>query len=145
MTRTGRPREFDEAAVLDTAMRLFWRHGYERTAIGDLVEATGVLRGSLYAAFGDKRGLFLAALAHYRQGWLGLLAPLAEGPVLPGLKAMILQAVHAAATPGGCGCLVGNTIGEGLVEDPEIHRAVAGTIEAVLGILAAALGRRRRR
>jgi AcrR family transcriptional regulator len=44
---------------------LFWRRGYEATSIGDLVEAIGINRGSLYATFGDKRRLFLASLERY--------------------------------------------------------------------------------
>lgn len=63
----GRPREFDEAEVLDRALTLFWRKGFEATSIRDLVEETGVARASLYGAFGDKEDLFRRALAHYKQ------------------------------------------------------------------------------
>lgn len=58
----GRPRGFDEATVVASAAGLFLERGYEASSIDDLVAATGVHRGSLYKAFGSKRGLFLAAL-----------------------------------------------------------------------------------
>ncbi|MFX1738295.1 TetR/AcrR family transcriptional regulator [Paraburkholderia sp. A1RI_3L] len=51
--------------VLDGAVRVFRERGYHATSVGDLSEATGLTAGSLYKAFGDKRGVFLAAFAHY--------------------------------------------------------------------------------
>ncbi|MCM3628353.1 TetR/AcrR family transcriptional regulator [Paenibacillus glycanilyticus] len=62
----ARPREFDQDAVLQKAMELFWQKGYERTSIQDLVEHTGVHRGSLYDTFGDKNQLFLTCLDRFR-------------------------------------------------------------------------------
>ena len=54
----ARPRAFDEATVLAQARALFAQQGYNGTSIDDLVKATGLLRGSLYKAFGSKRNLF---------------------------------------------------------------------------------------
>lgn len=61
----GRPREFDLDEVLERALRLFWRKGYEGTSIGDLTEAMGINRPSLYAAFGDKATLFRKVVDRY--------------------------------------------------------------------------------
>ena len=58
----ARPREFNEAEVLDRAMRAFCSHGYEGTSVASLTAATGLVAASLYAAFGSKRGLFEAVL-----------------------------------------------------------------------------------
>lgn len=58
----GRNRSFDEADVVVLAARQFLSTGYEATSLDDLVAATGLHRGSLYKAFGSKRGLFVAAL-----------------------------------------------------------------------------------
>ncbi|MEI9998094.1 MAG: TetR/AcrR family transcriptional regulator [Verrucomicrobiota bacterium] len=73
---SGRPREFDEDKVLAAAANAFWQRGYHATSIDDLCEATGLLRGSLYGAYGDKRGLFLAALDRYSKA---RIARLTEG------------------------------------------------------------------
>ncbi|ATO14161.1 TetR family transcriptional regulator [Micromonospora sp. WMMA2032] len=63
----ARTREFDVDAAVAAAMEAFRRHGYEGTSIRDLSEATGLGSGSIYAAFGSKEGLYLAALDLYRQ------------------------------------------------------------------------------
>ncbi|RYE74055.1 MAG: TetR/AcrR family transcriptional regulator, partial [Hyphomicrobiales bacterium] len=49
-------------------MHLFWRHGYEATSVADLTRAMGITPPSLYAAFGDKRRLFLEAVERYLGG-----------------------------------------------------------------------------
>ena len=59
---------FDRAAALREAMLLFWRHGYEATSLNDLPAALGISPPSLYAAFGDKRRLFLDAVRLYLAG-----------------------------------------------------------------------------
>src|ERR1700744_133133 len=61
----GRPRSFDEEAAVERAMGVFWTRGYHATALPDLLRATRLSRGSLYAAFGDKHSLFLQALDRY--------------------------------------------------------------------------------
>ena len=63
--RGGRPRGFDREAALDTAMRLFWKHGYEGVSFQQLTAALGVAAPSLYAAFGNKAALYREALERY--------------------------------------------------------------------------------
>lgn len=58
----ARPRNFDENIVIQQCRQVFCTHGYAATSIDDLVEATGLKRGSLYQVFGSKRGIFLKAL-----------------------------------------------------------------------------------
>jgi TetR/AcrR family transcriptional repressor of nem operon len=58
----GRNRSFDEADVVARSATAFLTTGYGGTSIDDLVQATGLHRGSLYQAFGSKRGLFIACL-----------------------------------------------------------------------------------
>lgn len=64
MTR-GRPRTFDTDRALETALGLFWRHGYEGTSLAMLTDAIGVRVPSLYAAFGNKEALFRKVLDRY--------------------------------------------------------------------------------
>jgi AcrR family transcriptional regulator len=61
----ARPREFDEISFLDDAMELFWRQGYEGTSLSDLLDATGLTKSSLYAAFGSKEDLFYRVVERY--------------------------------------------------------------------------------
>jgi AcrR family transcriptional regulator len=61
----GRPRTFDKQEALDRALEVFWRKGYEGATLCDLTEAMGINPPSLYAAFGNKEGLFRQALDRY--------------------------------------------------------------------------------
>ncbi|MEC0124832.1 TetR/AcrR family transcriptional regulator [Paenibacillus pabuli] len=60
-----RQREFDTDKALDAAMQIFWDKGFEAASLSDLTTAMGIQRPSLYAAFGDKKELFEAALRKY--------------------------------------------------------------------------------
>jgi len=61
----ARQREFDEDKVLDALRDVFWEHGYDGTSYSDIMSATGLQKGSLYSAFGDKRSLYQKAIARY--------------------------------------------------------------------------------
>jgi AcrR family transcriptional regulator len=125
----GRPRSFDRDAALECAMRLFWSRGYEATSISDLTEAMGVTPPSLYAAFGDKRQLFLEAVTRYEQT-VGCFAhkALTEEPTAErAVRRLLLDAVKSFSTPkkpkgclivlGAANCSPGSTdIGEALAE-----------------------------
>jgi len=65
--RRGRPRAYDPDEALARAAAAFWKAGYAGTSLDDLSAATGMNRPSLYAAFGDKRDLYLKTLEHYRE------------------------------------------------------------------------------
>ncbi len=58
----ARPLEFDRSKAVNRALVLFWRQGYQATSLADLLAAMGISRSSFYAAFGDKRSLFLECM-----------------------------------------------------------------------------------
>ena len=62
----ARPQQFDRDDVLDRALLVFWHSGFEAASIQDLVDATGLNRGSLYNTFGDKAALFAEVMERYR-------------------------------------------------------------------------------
>ncbi len=62
----ARKKEFDPKQALAKAMTVFWRHGYENTSMDALMREMGIAKQSLYDTFGDKRALYLKALAYYR-------------------------------------------------------------------------------
>jgi TetR/AcrR family transcriptional repressor of nem operon len=131
-TRTrGRPREFDVADALDKAVRVFCERGYHATSIGDLTEATGLASGSLYKAFKDKRGLYVAALTHYKElRDAELRAALA--PARTGRERVRAALLHYAESSHGergrIGCLVINSATELATFDAELGRWVAGSL-----------------
>jgi TetR/AcrR family transcriptional regulator, transcriptional repressor for nem operon len=130
----SRPRGFDEQQVIDRAMELFWTRGYEATSVSDLTAELGVHPGSLYRTFGDKRMLFLRALARYRDSQARTLAPalLAGGPVLPRIRAVLIGFIELAVEQENPrGCLVANTVGELLPGDMDVAAGAAGVLSDV--------------
>ena len=65
LENVARPREFDSVEVEQELLAVFWSRGYACTSIENLIEATGLLRGSLYAAYGDKDNMFRTAASLY--------------------------------------------------------------------------------
>lgn len=61
----ARPRKIEKDDALEAAMQAFWAKGYEATSMQDLMDATGLKKGSLYQSFGDKKQLFMDALQRY--------------------------------------------------------------------------------
>jgi len=111
----ARTREFCPSEALDKAMRVFWAKGYFNTSIEDLVSATGVSRYGLYGEFGDKNGLFLAALARYEAQIVRPLLDIIESPnaSLPAIHALFALLLEFTRQPvGKLGCLVFNSVNE---------------------------------
>lgn len=106
----GRNRSFDEQDVLDRAMHAFRRHGYAGLSIKRLEEETGLTSGSIYNAYGDKDGLYRAALAHYVDGFVAGRIEAHAGPAatLDDLEGLFLSLFRAPMTDGH-GCLVTNS------------------------------------
>lgn len=86
----GRHREFDVEKVLDAALRVFWRKGYEGASYADLTEATGVERPALYSAFGNKEALFRKALDRYYEHYLDFIPVALDRPTAREVAAHIL-------------------------------------------------------
>ncbi|MFE4513111.1 TetR/AcrR family transcriptional regulator [Kitasatospora sp. NPDC056783] len=109
VTKRGRPRGFDREVALAQATRLFWEHGYEGTSIADLTRAMGISPPSLYAAFGDKRGLFAEVVDRYG-GTFGAFMGKAlerEGDPREGFARMLREAAVSYTDPlHPAGCLV---------------------------------------
>src|SRR4051812_36865181 len=107
----ARPREFDEERVLDAVMETFWRRGYEATSAQDLVDATGLGRGSLYNAYANKEGLFERALQRYQrctQENLSLLG--GDAPIRDRIRRLLSTALNEQPqNRGKRGCLATNT------------------------------------
>ena len=110
----ARPRTFDETEALEKAVGLFQEKGYEGTSLPDLVNHLGVCRQSLYNAFGDKRGLYLAVLERYGEREVDTKLALmnSDGPPLENLRTLVRGwAVLATQCPGP-GCLTATAIVE---------------------------------
>lgn len=141
----GRVMEFDRETVLDRASELFWRLGYEVVTVQDLESATGLGRGSLYNAFGDKEGLFMAALDRYVAKYGS--APfrhLSGRDVAKGIRAMLDAIIERMSDPKNPrGCLLTNaSLGFG-TGSSRIDANVSSKIRAMEDVLEEAITRAR--
>ena len=123
----ARIKTFDPTSVIDRAMQLFWRQGYEATSVQELVDALGIGRGSLYDTFGDKHTLFLASLDRYSEMvFSALMPPLqAEGPVRDALQQVLMRVLDLATAPSHPpGCLMTNTLAELGLRDTDVAQRI---------------------
>jgi AcrR family transcriptional regulator len=124
----ARPRKFDEADVIAAARDEFWTRGYGATSVEDLTAATGLGKGSLYGAFGDKHGLFLRALDEYVDAAVdGVVAQLRDAPydAFDRLTRHIRgQAKAVAADKVGRGCMMAKSAAELSSTDDVVERKV---------------------
>ena len=136
-TKVGRPREFDIEVALDAAIEVFWSKGYDGASLTDLTEALGITRPSLYAAFKDKRGLYLRAIERY--------ASSEECPPIVEFDSQhdIAKAVHAffsasidyatgtaqQGDTGKLGCFLGNCVSTNACEVEGVQELLRQAIE----------------
>lgn len=136
-------RQFNEEEALDSAMLLFWRRGYGATSMQDLAEATGVLRGSLYNAYGDKQSIFLLAFARYRRNFMAQVRDALEQPtVAEALRAYLDLSIRAMTLPeeersGTRGCMSTKIAVDETARDEAIRAALRGMLDELAGLLEA--------
>ena len=125
----GRPRSFDRDEALERAMELFWRQGYEATSLADLTAAMGINPPSLYAAFGDKEHLFLAAVDRYENLGRGPGAGciLEDEPTARGAIERILResAIELSKPSQPKGCMLITAATNCAAESAHLQRALA--------------------
>jgi TetR/AcrR family transcriptional repressor of nem operon len=136
----GRPRTYDEEEVLDRVRDLFWQNGYAGTSIADLSATTGLDRGSLYHAFGDKHTLFLKVLKRYQSARRSRYLQFFEvredrnraeprngkaGPNIQSIVDWLELATRDCLDPRKRGCLAFNTAMELSPHDPDFQKVMA--------------------
>jgi AcrR family transcriptional regulator len=122
----GRHREFDVEKVLDAALCVFWRKGYEGASYADLVAAAGVERPALYSAFGNKEALFRKALDRYYERYLDFIPEALKLPTAREVAAHILFSAVDLNTryPNHTGCLAINGALAGSDEAEPVRQAL---------------------
>jgi AcrR family transcriptional regulator len=127
-----RPRKFDEDTVVAAARDRFWNGGYAATSVDDLTVATGLGKGSLYGAFGDKHALFVRALDGY---CVDAMDRVAEQLRRPGVSAYDRLAGHVrtmvadiVADSERLGCMMAKSSAELGAEDTDVDRVVSESL-----------------
>ncbi|WP_431969633.1 TetR/AcrR family transcriptional regulator [Nocardia sp. bgisy134] len=112
----GRPRQFDESALLDVAIELFWTDGFDSTSVEGVSSVSGVGNGSIYAAYGSKMGLFLTAFRRYcerRAEYVHAALHAAPGPPRTVVRAFFDAVIaDCLAYPNRRGCLMINSVAQ---------------------------------
>jgi TetR/AcrR family transcriptional regulator, transcriptional repressor for nem operon len=125
--------------VLHAVRDQFWHAGYAATSLEDVMRVSGLGKGSLYAAFGDKHQLFLRALRSYVDAGHGHLREMLDSAprALDALRAFLMAPV---SDPDGAtarrGCLMANSTYELAAADPEVLAEARRTYETTTALVA---------
>ncbi|MFF8669626.1 TetR/AcrR family transcriptional regulator [Streptomyces sp. NPDC015242] len=135
-----RPRAFDERHVLERAREQFWATGYAGTRMDDIARVTGLGKGSLYGAFGDKGKLFHRVFGDWCTAVVEVARErLAGGPDAEALARLSgyvhLMAENAAADTERRGCLLAKGVAELAQQDATVAERSAETMTALLTLL----------
>lgn len=134
----ARPREFDEATVLDAAIQCFWAKGYEATSVRDLADGMGIAAASLYNTFGDKRALYRRSLEQYIMGDLQECADRIEAlPPHEAIAALFEEVIAGTlADKDRKGCMMVNSVFELVPQDKEFARLICEVLTQVEAMFA---------
>jgi AcrR family transcriptional regulator len=131
----ARPRGFDERQVLQAARDEFWSCGYAATSIDDVVAVTGLGKGSLYGAFGDKHALFLRIFDDYCTDSVNAVRAALDGPDSGAYSRLRAQVLAVARSTGNDtdrrGCLLAKGTAELAGHDPAVAARAKQTFEAI--------------
>ena len=119
--------------VLETIQSVFWDNGYTATSLDDIMQSTGLGKGSLYGAYGSKQEMYLLAFADYCQWAVGDIAERLRGSDADAI--VRLRAYIAAAAKGGAGARRGCMLAKGTAEvaarSPDVDRIIERTFKAM--------------
>jgi TetR/AcrR family transcriptional regulator, transcriptional repressor for nem operon len=135
-------RQFDEQEVIALALDVFWRKGLHDATMQDLAAATGVQRGSLYNAYGDKEAIFLRAFDQYAGQFLETaVKALAGGDVAERLR-NFFDVIIVNMTTGlpSRGCLTTRTALDAGISSEDVRERVQGLLDRLEQIVSAAIG-----
>jgi TetR/AcrR family transcriptional regulator, transcriptional repressor for nem operon len=125
-------KAFDPQRVLEKAMHAFWEHGYDGLSIEELVQSTGIGRGSLYGTFDDKHSLYLAALEQYVAAFRAQTSALLEqeGTLHAVLQQLFQTQLDALMSdPARRGCFLMNASLEMAPHDAEVNTIVQAALQ----------------
>ena len=139
----SRQKGYKEEEVVEKAMNLFWRNGYEATSMAMLEQEMGINKFSIYSSFGSKSGLFLESLKCYKRHINLLIEKLeSSNNGIVSLKKYFYDFLEFSREDNfRKGCLVTNTANELSKNDKvEIQEALSNFTNSVKEIFATTLG-----
>lgn len=135
----ARPRAFDEASVVESARDQFWSFGYAATSLDDLVNATGLSKGSIYNAFNDKHTLYLRTFERYCVDVIAQVATHLEGPDDTAVERLrsLFDGIAGTCTPttGPSGCFLTKATAELASLDHDVQTLARRTFDQLENLL----------
>lgn len=133
----ARSKEFNEEEALDKAMEIFWRQGFEKTSIQDLVDQMGIHRRSLYDTFGDKHSLFVLTLERYESLIAAQIRKqiTEEMTTVESIRKIFELAVYSDNT-NPKGCLIVNTAVELSLLDNDVSQRIKSAFKQTENLIA---------
>ena len=141
----GRPREFDDTEMLRKIMTLFWKTGFDGVSLSHIMNETGLQKASLYAAFGDKRTMYLKALSQYHNDVVTAAARALKDVTVPAedrISAFLSAPLAAAEQNDRAGCFLCNASADQADLDTDTKTQVMRGFEHLAAALAAPLAER---
>jgi TetR/AcrR family transcriptional regulator, transcriptional repressor for nem operon len=136
-------RQFDEDETLSSALEVFWSQGLAATSMPDLARATGVQRGSLYNAYGDKETIFLRAFDIYAARFQAAVEAILEGEDAGRMLRRFFETAISNMTSGSPprGCLTTKTATDGSIASEHIRQKLQDRLNRLASLVEAALDR----
>ena len=129
----GRPASFDQTEMLETIQSVFWNNGYSATSLDDIMQSTGLGKGSLYGAYGSKQDMYLLAFTDYCDWAVADLKQRLRGDDADAI--VRLRAYIQSAAKGGAnarrGCMLANGTAEVAGRFPDVDKIIERTFKAM--------------
>ncbi|MFM9898870.1 TetR/AcrR family transcriptional regulator [Sphingorhabdus sp.] len=137
----ARPIEFDIMTARESAMKLFWRNGYQASSLSDLLDEMKIGRGSFYAAFGDKRRLYLECLNLFGERTFAIVQKAKDKyPPMNTIRYFLEHSLnYAEGSKAGLGCMAVNTVVELAGVDDELAVAASAWLSKLQALFEACL------
>lgn len=135
-------KQFNEDQALERALEVFWQQGFAATSMQDLAQATGVLRGSLYNAYGDKQAMFLEVFRRYQERFFEAVRELLASQPADAALAAFFGFVIESMTSGepSRGCLTTKTATDETAMAEPIREALRAFLDGLEALLQERLG-----
>jgi TetR/AcrR family transcriptional repressor of nem operon len=129
----GRPASFDQTEMLETIQSVFWDNGYSATSLDDIMQSTGLGKGSLYGAYGSKQDMYLLAFTDYCNWAVADAEERLRGNDADAI--VRLRAYIQTAAKGGAnarrGCMLAKGSAEVAGRFPEVDKIIERTFKAM--------------
>ncbi len=129
----GRPASFDQTEMLETIQSVFWDNGYSATSLDDIMQSTGLGKGSLYGAYGSKQDMYLLAFTDYCDWAVADLEERLGGndpDAIVRLRAYIQSAAKGSANARR-GCMLAKGSAEVAGRFPDVDKIIERTFKAM--------------